>query len=44
MWLNTVIRMGDTNQFDTNTCHHTKKIGPDIKSFAFMLRLSKVSD
>jgi hypothetical protein len=26
MWLNKVIRVGDTNQFDTNTCHHNKKL------------------
>ena len=26
MWLNKPIRVGITNQFGTNTCHHNKKL------------------
>ena len=26
MWLNKAIRVGGTNQFGTNTCHHNKKL------------------
>ena len=26
MWLNEPIRMGGTNQFDTKTYHHNKKL------------------